>query len=51
MGAFYSGDIKTFQNKKILEKCFRKGKRYAEKVVNQKDQGILENIFWRPPSN
>ena len=49
MGAYYSGDVKTFQNKKILEKCFRKGKKYAEKVKKHSDQGILENIFWRPP--
>jgi FMN-dependent NADH-azoreductase len=49
MGAFYSGDVKTFQNNKILEKCFKKGKRYAQKVVSQKNQSILENIFWRPP--
>lgn len=49
MGAFYSGDIKTFENKKILEKCFKKGKRYAEKVSLKKGTGILEKIFWRPP--
>ena len=49
MGAYYSGDVKTFQNKKILKKCFRKGKHYALKVKKHKDQGVLENIFWRPP--
>jgi FMN-dependent NADH-azoreductase len=49
MGAFYSGDINTFHNKKILEKCFKKGKGYAQKVIEHKNQGILENIFWRPP--
>jgi len=49
MGAFYSGDIKTFENKKILEKCFKKGKLYAQKVKYQKGQGILEDVFWRPP--
>jgi len=49
MGAFYSGDVKTFENKKILAKCFRKGKKYAEKITHHKSHGILENIFWRPP--
>lgn len=49
MGAFYSDDIKTYENKKTLEKCFKKGKRYAQKVQKHKHQGILENIFWRPP--
>ena len=48
-GAFYSGNIATFKNAKILEKCRKLGKRYAHKVVLQKGQGILENIFWRPP--
>lgn len=49
MGAFYSGDVKTFQNKKILEKCFKKGKKYAKKLIKYENQGILEDIFWRPP--
>ncbi|MEI8270191.1 MAG: NAD(P)H-dependent oxidoreductase [bacterium] len=49
MGAYYSGDVETFQNKKILEKCFQKGKKYAKKVKKHSDQGFLENIFWRPP--
>lgn len=49
MGAFYSGDTKTFGNEKVLEKCRRKGKRYAQKLVAGVGHGILENIFWRPP--
>ena len=49
MGACYSGDVVTFKNKKVLAKCFRKGKRYAEKVKKHNAQGILEDIFWRPP--
>lgn len=49
MGAFYSDDIKTYENKKILEKCFKLGKKYAEKILEHKNQGMLENIFWRPP--
>jgi FMN-dependent NADH-azoreductase len=49
MGAFYSGDVKTFENKKILDKCFRKGKKYAEKILRHKDEGVLEHIFFRPP--
>lgn len=49
MGAFYSGDINTFNNSKILNKCYEKGVRYGKKLVSKEDQGILENIFWRPP--
>ncbi len=51
MGAYYSGDVKTFQNKKILAKCFQKGKKYASKVEKHENQGVLEDIFWRPPLN
>lgn len=49
MGAYYSGDIKTFENKKILNKCFKRGKKYAQKLVRRESHGILERIFWRPP--
>lgn len=49
MGAMYSGDIETFKNKKILQKCFKNGKKYANKILHNKKQGILENIFFRPP--
>ncbi len=49
LGGFYSGDVRTFENKKILKKCFKKGKRYALRIRKQQGQGLLENIFWRPP--
>ncbi len=49
MGAFYSGDIRTFENAKILAKCKRLGRRYASQVAGCRRQGILEYIFWRPP--
>lgn len=49
MGAFYSGDIKTFQNPIILAKCKKYGKKYAAQVAGCRRQGILEYIFWRPP--
>jgi hypothetical protein len=49
MGAYYSGDVATFKNDDILKKCFKKGKKYAEKIISKKGHGILENVFWRPP--
>ncbi|MDP3880826.1 MAG: NAD(P)H-dependent oxidoreductase, partial [bacterium] len=49
MGAYYSGDTKTFQNQKILSKCERKGEKYAKQLSKGKRQGILERIFFRPP--
>jgi len=49
IGAFYSGDVQTYNNEKILKKCFNKGAKYAHIVSSGKGQGVLENIFWRPP--
>lgn len=49
MGAFYSGNTKTYENKKILAKCRKRGHLYAHKVKGCKNHGILENIFFRPP--
>lgn len=49
MGALYSGDIKTYENKKILADCHRRGRAYAERVKAHKPHGILERIFFRPP--
>lgn len=48
-GAIYSGDVETFKNKKILKKCEKKGIKYAKKILRGSNQGLLENIFWRPP--
>lgn len=49
MGAFYTGDIYAFKNKKIMERCFDRGRKYAIKLKEGRGQGILEHIFWRPP--
>lgn len=48
-GAYYSGDIRTFANKKILERCRKKGIRFADQIVRGHKHGILERIFFRPP--
>jgi FMN-dependent NADH-azoreductase len=48
-GAFYSGDNKSFENHKVLNKCKKKGKTYAKRVFKHKGNHILEKIFWRPP--
>ncbi|MFM7088220.1 MAG: flavodoxin family protein [Candidatus Paceibacterota bacterium] len=49
MGAYYSGDTATYKNTKILEKCRKKGKKFAHHVLMDKDKGILEKVFFRPP--
>lgn len=48
-GAYYSGDVVTFQNEKILKLCTKLGKRYGRKILAHKKNSILEKIFWRPP--
>lgn len=48
-GAIYSGDIKTFENKKILAKCEKAGFKYGKKVLRDSKNSILEKLFWRPP--
>ena len=30
-GSFYSGNTRTFENKKILNKCFKRGQKFSEK--------------------
>lgn len=49
MGAFYSGDIKTMENEKILKKCEKLGEKFGKEVSTGKGNGMLEKIFWRPP--
>ncbi len=49
MGAIYTGDVKSFENKKVARKCQKAGAKYAEDVLAGRRHGILEDIFWRPP--
>jgi len=51
MGAIYSGDIRAYENKRILKKCQKAGRKYAKGLMSGKHQGILERIFWRPPQS
>lgn len=48
-GAYYTGDVKTFENQRILKKCKKLGFKYARKVSACHGNRILERIFWRPP--
>lgn len=48
-GAYYTGDVQAFKNKKVLEHCTIRGERYAKQIAEGKKHGILERIFWRPP--
>lgn len=49
LGAYYSGDIKTFENQKVLKKCKKEGVRFAIKVRKGIKKHLLERIFFRPP--
>lgn len=49
LGAFYSGNVRTFENKKILSKVMAKGMKFAQHVSHDKQNRILERIFFRPP--
>lgn len=50
-GGYYSGDIATFKNQRILAKCEKIGVRYARKLKKNASHSILENLFWRPPQH
>lgn len=50
-GALYSGDVKTFKNKKVLAKCKKAGIKYGRKICKNSQNSILEKLFWRPPQH
>lgn len=49
LGAKYSGDVKTFENQKVLSSSMAKGMRFAKHVSQGKQNRIIERIFFRPP--
>jgi FMN-dependent NADH-azoreductase len=49
MGAYYSGDLQTYKNQKILQECKKRGVRFAKGLVSGRRRGFLERIFFRPP--
>lgn len=48
-GAIYTGDVRSFEDKKLKNKCFKSGVRYAKCLLRNKGNSILEQVFWRPP--
>jgi FMN-dependent NADH-azoreductase len=48
-GAYYSGDVQTFQNEKRLKICRNLGKRYARRLIQRSPNSICDRFFWRPP--
>lgn len=49
LGAFYTGDTKSFSNKKVQLKCKKEGIKYGKKLIKNADNSVLEKLFWRPP--
>lgn len=49
LGAYYTGNLKAFENEKILNKCKKLGLKYGSRIMRGKENRILEKIFWRPP--
>ncbi len=49
LGAIYSGDVKAFENKKVLGSCYRRGQKFAHKLESKSRNAWLERIFFRPP--
>lgn len=49
LGGYYSGDVKTFQNKRILNKIQKKGIKFAQRLNKGKGNRVQEKIFFRPP--
>lgn len=44
-GSLYSGDIQSFNNKKILEKCMKKGEAFATKLFKKYIKQIPNNNY------
>lgn len=49
LGAFYTGNVKAFENQRILSKAMAKGIKFGQHVVQGKRNRVLERIFFRPP--
>lgn len=49
LGAMYSGNVKTFETPSILQKCKKRGIKFAHRLENKHENAILERIFFRPP--
>lgn len=49
LGAFYTGNVTAFSNKRILKKVKRKGVIFAKQVRRGKKNRVQERIFFRPP--
>lgn len=48
-GAMYTGDIKAYENKRLLQIAKKRGIYYAKKIKKGARNSLLEQLFWRPP--
>ena len=49
LGAYYTGDVASFKNKRIQNTCKKEGIIYGKKLIKNVNNPILEQLFWRPP--
>jgi multimeric flavodoxin WrbA len=49
LGAFYTGNVRAFENKKIQAQAAKKGTKFAKQIMKGKRNRTLEKIFFRPP--
>jgi FMN-dependent NADH-azoreductase len=49
LGAIYTGNVKAYQTKEILDRCRQRGERFAVRLEKGHENAILERIFFRPP--
>lgn len=49
LGAFYTGNVQAYKSERLRAACYKRGKRFAQHVVCDKRNRVLERIFFRPP--
>lgn len=49
LGAFYTGNVRAFENKRIQSQATKKGTKFAKQIMKGKRNRTLEKIFFRPP--
>jgi len=49
LGAYYTGNSKSFEDARVQAKCKKEGIKYGKKLLKDAKNPVLEKLFWRPP--
>jgi FMN-dependent NADH-azoreductase len=49
LGAYYTGNVRAFEDVAVLAACEKRGKQFARRVARCKGNRLPERIFFRPP--